>query len=206
MRDTAELVALANENFVASFAKLADHCAGGEHRRFGSVFAYVTRLPIALFNGCVVAERAEPSALDAALRWVAGHGAPMRLFLAPGLDAELEEVAAARGLERKSRPYPGMVLHPVPEPLFPAADIAVARVDGARLAEFRGVGVAGGMDPGLAERTFPASLFDDDVEGFVARLDGRAAGYSLAIKARTRPASTTSGPCRTLGAVESAPP
>jgi ribosomal protein S18 acetylase RimI-like enzyme len=182
MRDTAELVALANENFVASFAKLADHCAGGEHRRFGGVFAYVTRLPIALFNGCVVVEPATQSALDEALRWVAGHDVPMHLFVADGLESELAVVAAERGLERDPTPYPGMVLHPLPEPPLPE-HVVVEPVDEKGADEFRGVFTAPGRSRELARAMFPESLFEDPaVHAFVGRLDGRPVGYSLAIR------------------------
>ena len=76
MRSDRELVALADENFVASFAKLAEHSVGGECRRLGGVFAYVSGLPIALFNGCVVVRPCAPDELDAALRWVRALGGP----------------------------------------------------------------------------------------------------------------------------------
>jgi ribosomal protein S18 acetylase RimI-like enzyme len=182
MRDAAELAALANENFVASFAKLAEHCDGGEHRRFGGVFAYVTQLPIALFNGCVVVEPATPSALDEALRWVAGHDVPINVFLADGVDSELAVVAAGPGLERDPAPYPGMVLHPIPEPP-PPGHVVVEVVDGTGVEEFRSVFTAPGRSRELAEAMFPESLFaDPDVHAFVGRLDGRAVGYSLAIR------------------------
>jgi hypothetical protein len=182
MRDTAELVALANENFVASFAKLADHCDGGEHRRFGGAFAYVTRLPIALFNGCVAVEPATPSALDEALRWVAGHDVPMHLFVGEGVDSKLAGVAAEHGLERDPTPYPGMVLYPIPDAPSPG-HVDVEAVDGTGADEFRGVFTAHGRSRELAEAMFPESLFvDPDVHAFVGRLDGRPVGYSLAIR------------------------
>jgi GNAT superfamily N-acetyltransferase len=186
MRDTAELVELANENFVFSFAKLADHCDGGGHRRVGGVLAYVTRLPIALFNGCVVVEPATPGALEEALRWVAGHDVPMNLFLAEGLDPELAGVAAEHGLERDPTPYPGMVLHPISEPP-PPGRVVGERVDATGIDDFLGVFTAHGGSRELAEAMFPESLFGDpDVGAFVGRLDGRPVGYSLAIRsART---------------------
>jgi GNAT superfamily N-acetyltransferase len=177
------LVELAHENFVASFAKLAEHCDGGLHRRFDGVFGFVTGLPFSLFNGCVVVEPVAPADLDAALGWVATQGLPMRLFVAHGLEPELEEVAAAYKLERESWPYPAMALHSLPEPSFAASGVVVASVDEEGPDEFRGVGVAGGLDRELAERMFPDALFEDrEVEGFVGRLHGRAVGYSLAVR------------------------
>jgi ribosomal protein S18 acetylase RimI-like enzyme len=182
MRHAAELVALANENFVASFAKLAGHCDGGGQRRFGGAFAYVTQLPIALFNGCVVAEPSTPSELDEALGWVAGHDVPMTVFLAEGLDSELADVVATRGLQRDPTPYPGMVLYPIPEPP-PPGHVVVEAVDATGADEFRGVFTAQGRSRDLAEAMFPESLIGDpDVHAFVGRLDGRPVGYSLAIQ------------------------
>ena len=178
-----ELVALAHENFLASFVKLAGHCEGGEHGRFGTVVAYVTRLPIALFNGCVVVEPTAPSALDDALRWVAGHDLPMCLFVEEELAPELADLAAEHGLERHPVPYPGMVLHPLPEPPPASPDVVVDVVDATEVDVFRGVFVGHGRSRELAERMFPDSLLGDaDVRAFVARLEGTAVGYSLAIR------------------------
>jgi ribosomal protein S18 acetylase RimI-like enzyme len=175
----AELVELANENFVVSFAKLAEHCRGGELRRFGRVFAHVSGLPISLFNGCVVVEPAAAEDLDAALAWVEARGVPQRLFVAESLEQGLAAVATAHGLELNAVPYPSMVLHPIPIRPPPAAGVVVTE---AGPDEFRGVATALGFDRELAARTFSASLLGDpDVQAFVARLDGRPAGYSLAI-------------------------
>jgi len=183
VRDERELTALANENFVASFAKLAEHCEGGDHRWFGGVFAYLTGLPISLFNGCVVLGPVGPTELDEAFAWVARRDVPKRLFVVDQFEPQAAEVAAAYGLERDAAPYPGMVLHPIQEAPTPASGVAVARVGAAGLEEFRQVGTALGLSRDLAERTFPESLLRDaDVKGFVGRLDGRAVGYSLAIR------------------------
>ena len=179
MRDEHELLELANENFVASFANLAEHCEGGEHRRFGNVVAYVTGLPISLFNGCAVVEPAAASELDEALSWVEAYDLPRRVFISEGLESELAPVAAAHGLERAAVPYPGMVLAPIPEPPTPGPRIVVAESEPE---EFRAVFTAFGRDRELAAELFPASfLGDSDVQAFVCRLDGRPVGYSLAI-------------------------
>ena len=183
MTDERELVATANGNFVASFRKLAEHCAAGGHRQLGGVFAYVTGLPISLFNGCVVFDHADPRDLDAALGWVAEHRVPMRLFVVSELEAELHSVPATHGLARTPTPYPGMVLHPIPPPPEPAPGVDVVPVGERGPDEFLGVAVAMGLTRDLAETMFSASfLWDPDVEAFVGRLDGRAVGYSLSIR------------------------
>lgn len=183
MRDPAELVKLANENFVASFTKLAEHCAGGEHRRFGGIVAYATGLPISLFNGCVVVEPATTDDLDGALSWVDAHDVPRRVFVMEGMEDALARVPVAHGLEPHAVPYPAMVLDPIPAPPPPASRVVVAPINETAPDEFRGVAMALGLDRELAERMFSESLLGDpDVQAFVGRLDGRAVGYSLAIR------------------------
>ena len=183
MKSDRELVALADENFVASFAKLAEHSVGGECRRLGGAFAYVSGLPIALFNGCVVVRPCAPDELDTALRWVRARAVPHRVFVAAGFEAGLAEVAHAHGLERDPAPYPGMALHPVPEAPTPSPDVTVVSVDDAGIEEFLSVGTGSGLPRDLAERMFsPAFLGDPDVRGFIGRLRGRPVGYALAIR------------------------
>ncbi len=174
MKSDRELVALAHENFIASFAKLAEHCVAGEHRRLGGIFAYVSGLPIALFNGCVVVEPCTPDELDTALRWVRAHAVPLRAFVAPDFEAGLASVAHAHGLERNSAPYPGMMLHPVPAAPASSPDVVVVSVDDAGIEELLSVGMGSGLPRDLAERLFsPAFLGDPDVRAFVGRLRGR---------------------------------
>jgi ribosomal protein S18 acetylase RimI-like enzyme len=178
-----ELVDLAHESFVTSFEKLAGHSEGGGHRWFGGVFAHVTGLPISLFNGCVVVGEAAAEDLAEALRWVAGHGVPMRLFVVEDFEGELGAVARAQGLERNPVPYPGMVLSPIPDIPAPQEGVAVERVDETRIDEFRGVFVADGGTRDLAERLFSDRfLVDADVTPFVGYLEGRPVGYSLALR------------------------
>ena len=183
MRTEAELVALANENFVASFRKVVEHSASGGYREFGGVVAYATGLPLSFFNGCAVVESATPGDLDAAMRWVAERRVPYRVFVAAELEAELATVPLAHGFERNPVPYPGMVLHPLPEPPAPASGVAIAAAGVEGREEFLEVVEAAGLARALGEALFtPAFMGDGDVEGFVARLDGRPVGTSLAIR------------------------
>ena len=73
----SKLLSVANENFVASYRKLVEHSPEGEVNQVGGVFAFVTGFPFALFNGCVVVERAAPPELEGALAWVTAHGVPI---------------------------------------------------------------------------------------------------------------------------------
>ena len=182
MRSPGELVALANENFLDSFATLAEHCDEGAQRHFGGVFAFVTGLPVSLFNGCVVVEPVTDSDLDEALDWVGGHDLPCRVFVIAELAEVVTDVLSARGFERDEVSYPALVLHPVPEPPEPAFDVDVVRVDQEDPDAFRALGAALGLESELAARMFPDSLLADRrVQAFVGTLAGRPVGYALAI-------------------------
>jgi ribosomal protein S18 acetylase RimI-like enzyme len=178
----SQLVLAANENFVTSFAKLAEHCDGGEHRWFRGVFAYVTGLPLSLFNGCVVLGSVTATVLDDALAWVARHDVPKRLFVVQELESHAAPIAAEHGLARDFV-SPGMILRPIPEPPATPRDVVVSAVDATGIEEFRQVGIKLGLGRELAETMFSTSFFGDpDVQAFVGRLDGRPVGYSLAIR------------------------
>ena len=53
-----DLVRTADESFIASFRKLAQHVPEGETHEVGSIFSFVTGLPLSGFNGCVVTQKA----------------------------------------------------------------------------------------------------------------------------------------------------
>jgi ribosomal protein S18 acetylase RimI-like enzyme len=183
VKTEADLVEAANRSFVDSFAKLAAHGATGEVREKGGVFAFVTGHPVSLFNGCVVTEPATAERLEAELDWVRGHELPYRAWIAAGLDAELGRVPLSAGLERDALLYPGMVLHPVPEPPEPPPGVQVLGIELPALDEFRAVAVDLGSPPPLAGRIFTCSFAADaDVRLFVGSLDGRPVGTSIAIR------------------------
>jgi GNAT superfamily N-acetyltransferase len=176
----AELVDLANENFIASFAKLAEHGATGEVREFGGVFAFVSGHPVSLFNGCVVPEASTSAELEAALDWVRERGVPYRVWIAESLAGDLDAVVGYAGLEQDPIPYPNMVLHPVPDPPGSAPRVTVAAVG---RDEFVDVSVELGLRRELAEAIYSPGFVDDpDVRMYVGRLECRPVGYSMAIR------------------------
>ena len=176
----AELVDLANGNFVASFAKLAEHSAAGEVREFGGVLAFVTGHTVSLFNGCVVLEASRSGQLDDALEWVRGRRVPYRVWIAETLVGDLGAVARRAGLERDPVPYPNMVLHPVSASPRPSAGVKVAPVGHE---EFVDTSAELGMSRELAEAIYSPGFVDDpDIRVFVGWLDGTRAGYSIAIR------------------------
>jgi GNAT superfamily N-acetyltransferase len=183
MRAASQLVSASNENFVASYRTLVHHSPGGEARTIGGVFAFITGLPISLFNGCIVLEPSTPGELDTALAWVGGSGVPHRVFVAPGLEAAVGLVPLTHGLRRDSEPYPGMVLHPAPDSPQPAAGVSVTEVDTSGLEEHLDVRVAAGLSRSVAQRLFSHSFASDpDVRFLIGRLDGRAVGASVALR------------------------
>jgi GNAT superfamily N-acetyltransferase len=183
MMSESEVASAANANFLASFEKLAEHSAEGEVREVGGVVAFVTGLPIPLFNGCVVSDRSRPDELRAALGWVRERRVPCRVWIAESLVDALGAVAAEFRLERDPVPYPNMALDPVPEPPRPTEDVVVTPVGTASLEAFLDISVALGLSRELAELVFsPAFVVDPDVQLFTGWLEGRPAGTSLAIR------------------------
>ena len=183
MKSDSELVNAANLSFVGSFKKLVEHCPPGEIREGHGAFAFCTGLPLSLFNGCVVVAPTPAPELEAALEWIGQRRLPYRVFIdeqrAPGLAG----VPLARGLKREPWPYPGMVLHPVPEPSPPGLGVTVVPVTRSNLAEHLDVRVESGMPPELARRLFSESFaIDPDVQLFTVWLEGRAVGAAAAIR------------------------
>ena len=182
MKSETELVAAAHESFLASFGKLAEHCPEGAIRVDDGVFAFVTGLPIAFFNGCVVTEPSSAAKLEAALGWVRDRGFSHQVWIAEPLLPELEEVPSRCGLTREPELFPGMILHPPPEPPPPPAGITILAGAQTSRGEFVGVNVEAGLPGEIAELLFPPSFASDpDVQLFVARLDGRPVGTAIAM-------------------------
>ena len=94
-----ELVRAADESFIASFRKLAQHVPEGETHEAGSIFSFVTGLPLSGFNGCVATQEASSDELAVSLAWVAARDVPFRVWVAGKLAAALAEVPSSYALE-----------------------------------------------------------------------------------------------------------
>ena len=185
MKADSDLVRAADENFIASFRKLAGHAPEGEMREVGSIFSFITGLPLSLFNGCVVTQEATSTELAASLAWVQAHDVPFRLWVAESLAADLGEVPASFGLEPDASLYPGMVLHPIPDAPALRAGISVVPIFEPSLDEFINVLEEGGVSAELAHGLIsPSFAADEEVRLFVGSLDGRPVGTSIAIRSR----------------------
>lgn len=184
MKPKPELVDVANENFLASFRKVVEHSPGGEIRSHGGPLAFVSGLPLSLFNGCVVVEPATSRELDSTISWIEERDVPYRVWIAQELVTGLEAVPRAHGLDPAPLPYPGMVLHPLPDGVPPLpVGVDVVAVAGSGLGEFLCVCDEGGLSRDLARRLFSESFAGDpEVELFVGRLQGRPVGTSIAIR------------------------
>ena len=183
MRSERELVNAANRSYIGSYRTLVQHCPDGAVLDADGVFAFATGLPLALFNGCVVVASAPTAQLDAAIDWVAARGVPHRVWIAESLVPDLGHVPVARGLRLEDRPYPGMVLHPIPDPPAPAAGVIVESVAPAGLERYLQVSIDAGMPPDPAHQLFsPSFAADPDVRLFIGSLDGRPVGTAVAIR------------------------
>jgi GNAT superfamily N-acetyltransferase len=178
------LIEAADKNFIGSYRKLVEHSPGGETREFRGVFAFVTGLPIGMFNGCIVATPAAPEDLAAALDWVAERDVPYRLWIHEELTDGLAQTIRERDMEQAAWLMPQMVLEQPPEPPTSASGVTVRSVsDGRSLDEYRQVSVKDGTSEDVARRLFSDSFAaDPDVELVVASLDGQAVGTSLAVR------------------------
>jgi len=178
------LIEAADKNFIGSYRKLVEHSPGGEAREFGGVYAFVTDLPIGMFNGCIVSRPAAFEDVTAALDWVAARDVPYRLWVHEELTDGLAQSVRERGMERHAWLIPQMVLEQPPELPASAPGVTVRSVeDGRSLDEYRQVYVEDGTSENVARRLFSDSFAaDPDVELMLASLDGRAVGTSLAIR------------------------
>lgn len=178
-----EVIEAADRNFIGSYRKLVEHSPGGETCEFGGVFAFVTGLPIGMFNGCIVAAPATAGDLTAALDWIDDRDVPYRLWMHEELTDHLAQTAE-RAMEQDPWLVPQMILQPAPELPLPAPGVSLAAVsDGRSLDEYRSIYVEGGMSDDVARRLFAASMAaDSDVELVVAYLEDRPIGTSLAIR------------------------
>lgn len=178
-----QLRAAANQSYIGSYRTLVRHCPEGEVRDVDGIFAFATGLPLALFNGCVVVEPAPADKVHAAIDWVATRGVPHRVWIADSLVPTLEHVPIAQGLHVEERAYPGMVLHPIPVVPAPAVGVTVETVAPSGLEPFLRVSIDGGMPPAAAGDLFsPSFAADPDVQLFIASLEGRPVGTSVAIR------------------------
>jgi len=180
-----DLVRVANESFIASFRKLAQHVPEGDTHEAGSIFSFVTGLPLSGFNGCVATQDASADDLAVSLAWVAARDVPFRVWVAEKLAARLAEVPSDYALEPAASLYPGMVLNPIPDPLALSPGVSVVSILEPSLEEFIGILEESGLRPDLASRLItPSFAADPDVQLFVGRLDGKPVGTSIAIRSR----------------------
>ena len=183
MKADHDLVRIADENFIASFRKLAQHVSHGETHEEGSIFSFSTGLPLSGFNGCVVTQDVPSAELATSAAWVAAHDVPFRVWVAEKLAAGLAEVPARYGLEPAAALYPGMVLHPLPDAPTLAAGVHVVETFEPSRDEFIGVLEESGLADQLAHRLIsPSFVADPDVQLFVGKLDGKSVGTSIAIR------------------------
>jgi len=179
-----DLLRAADRNFIGSFEKLVEHQAAGSVRWFGPVFAFVSRIPVSIFNGLVVLEPADPAEVDAAAAWVREAAVPSHAWLREGIGAEVAQRLVARGYELRPWIEPVMAIRPPSELPRPREGVSVRPVeDDAGLEEhIRHMIAAGLPEPKVRLMYVPAFAFDPDVRIFTAYLDGWPMGHAIAIR------------------------
>ncbi len=178
-----DLVAASHQNFIGAYRTLATHAKGGAMYEGHGVLAFSTGVPLATLNGCIAIEDASEDIFGGALGWLRKRGMPFRVWVHEPAVEHLGGVAAAFGLERQPDSYPGMALHPIPDPPSPPEGITIEEVSGDDTACLREVYAKTGMVDGALENLFgPSFRNDPSVRMFCARLDGDPVGTSLAIR------------------------
>jgi GNAT superfamily N-acetyltransferase len=154
-----------HRSYIGSYRKLVEHSPGGEIRPTGNVFTFVSGLPVAIFNGCVIVTEASSADLKESLRWLGGRPVPYEVAAVEELVPALEPTLTAAGLHPHATTT-GMVLSPVPEPPDPPPGIATVE----------------GLTDEMAAYVPPSMQADPDVRAFTATLDGHPAGTAIAIR------------------------
>ena len=185
MEADQSLIADATRAFIGSYRTLVRHVEGAAARDVGRVFAFTTGVPISIFNCVIVDEPPTAADVETALDWVAATSLPHLLCVPEALLPDIAPIVDRRGLRQAPWLEPHMALSPLPDVVAaPASGVVVRSVPGgATPAAFREAMAASGTPLVIAERLIPDSLLEDgDVRGFVAELDGRPVGTSLAIR------------------------
>jgi GNAT superfamily N-acetyltransferase len=183
METSSDIAAGADRSFVGSYEKLAEHQKAGQVRRSGQVFAFVSHLPIPIFNGAIALELVPVADLDSAIDWLDDEAAPYSIWIREEFARQLSRPLGARGFERRPWLMPGMVIGARKAP--PAAPgVSVSAVEGAAGLDEHIRVVAGSGVPEAVVRQMYAKSFatDPDVRLFTAYLDGDPVGTSLALR------------------------
>lgn len=180
-RDIHELISLERESFVACYRTLAEAAPAGSVREQDGTFAFVTGLPLPMFNGCIVVDPRSRTGLAGALGWLTRTELPFTVWVPGAVAAEVDALLVGHGLTREAQPLPGMVLHPV-RPARPGpAGLVIEPVSG-REEDFARVVVGLGLgEQTAAQLTSPTFAGRSDVDLFVGYLDGAPVGTSIAV-------------------------
>ena len=145
--------------------------------------AFVTGVPLPIFNGCLVLEQSTASDLVAASKWLASQAVPYHVWIKEDTNPQQERPGLPDGFVRNAWTLPGMVMESSEPTHTPPVGVIIVPVEAAGLGECVGVYVDGGLPRALAETLFsPAFAADPDVQLFTARLDGRPVGTAIAIR------------------------
>lgn len=134
-------------NWAAWVETAAGHVPGAEVRRFGSLRATATGIPVPVFNQVFAFEVPDEAALRSAVEWLTHRGAPFMVPTPAEHADEVAQLAAAVGLEHRGWSMPGMqipledVEPPTPDGLRVVRATEPAHLDGFAVA------ISGGFGP-----------------------------------------------------------
>lgn len=165
-----------NDNWRGGLEAMAEHVATGASRRFGSVAAASTGVPIPLFNQAFVFRAPDPDDLSAAVSWMFDRAVPFWVTVPAPLVHEVERLADRVGLVLSEGSMPGMALAPLQDlAAVPAAAADIVPViDGEQLEHVAVVTAeAFGAPLAPARALAPVSVLEDDrMKWFVGYVDG----------------------------------
>lgn len=130
----ADLAHRANENYRGAFELLSEELRDGDVRRFETVTATATGLPVASFNRVFALEVPSPDDLAAGVEWMIDRDDPFWITATERSNDVVREVAAAYDCGFVES-QPGMVMHldaDIPLRDSPADIVEVAERDGLR--------------------------------------------------------------------------
>jgi ribosomal protein S18 acetylase RimI-like enzyme len=173
---------IANRHWSHAFHVLVDDL-GGEFRRFGAVDAFIGNLPLPFANGCLVLNETDPRDLDEAISWIEAAYVPFQVRVDENVLSPVSQMIASHALAREPEAMPAMVLKPIPQIPAPAPGVTVERGTVDTYDYFVALLVASGIAAEWAAQIFPERLIDEaGMAYFLARLDGRFVGISVAVQ------------------------
>lgn len=175
-----DLVAAANDNLRSVFFGLAENTPNGATRRFGSLVASSSGLPLPIYNRVFVFDDPPRDDLAAAVRWLEERDLPYWVTVVEPVVESVEQLTDDLGLV-PSHTQPGMAMHTLDTIPSNLSDAAIAEVTSRdELHDFVQVAASVFETPvDVAEQVYRAALTAEEDRLFLGRVDDQPAGCGL---------------------------